>query len=70
MFLAMLATPGMHAVILHAASLGTKGSVSESNVPLFLPEKGFSVQRLFEIPRCLTRIAEVLRSLAVESQLG
>ena len=43
-----------------AASLGMRGFISENNVPNSWPERGLLVQRLFEIPHCLTQVAEVL----------
>ena len=45
-----------------AASLFMRGFVSDSNVPSFLPERRFCVQHLFEIPHCLTQIAEVAQA--------
>ena len=44
--------------------------ISENNVPVFWPEKGFYVQRLFEIPHRLTEHAEVLHSITVQSHPG
>ena len=44
-----------------------KGFVSQNNVPVFWPERDIFVQRLFEVRHCLTQIAEVLRSMVVQS---
>ena len=41
-----------------AASLGMNGFLSESNVPSFWPDRIFLVQHRFEVPHCLTQIAE------------
>ena len=51
-----------------AASLGMRGFLSENNVPVLWPEKGFFAQRLFEIPHRLTQIGEVLYSIIGQSQ--
>ena len=53
-----------------AASFGMRGFVSDNNVPVFWPERGLFVQRLFEVLHCLTQIAEVLHSMVVQSQPG
>ena len=47
-----------------------RGFVSEKNVPVFWPERGLFAQRLYDVPHCLTQIAEVLHSMVVQSQLG
>ena len=53
-----------------AASLGMRGFIFENNVHFFLARETVFVQRLFEIPHCLSRIAEVLHSFIVRSQPG
>ena len=52
-----------------AASLGMRGFVFKNNVPVFWPERGLVVQRLFDVSHCLTQNAEVLESMVVESQM-
>ena len=53
-----------------AASPGMRSFISENNVPVLWPERGFFAQRLYEIPHRLTQIGEVLYSITVQSQLG
>ena len=53
-----------------AASLGTKGFISECNVSSFWPARLFYVQRLLNAPQCLSRIAENLHNFLVQSQRG
>ena len=47
-----------------------KGFVSDSNVPSFWYERRCFVQHLFEVPHCLTQVAEVLCVVLAQSQPG
>ena len=52
-----------------ATSLGMRRFISENNVPNFWSERCLFVQRLFEVPLCLTQIAERLHTFLVQLQL-
>ena len=56
-------------VLISAAFLGVRGLCSVSNVPSFLLEWRFLRAAPFEIPHCLTQIAEVLNCFRTRMQL-
>ena len=52
-----------------AASVGMRGFVSWRNVASFWPTRLFHVQRLLNVPHCLSCVAEILHTFLVQSQL-
>ena len=68
MFVVPLAMLGTNALI--ALPLWVlRGFVSHDNIPSLGPDSRLLLHPLFSVPHCLSRVAEVLHSLVVETQL-
>ena len=49
-----------------AASLGSRGLVSQDNPPSFWPDRRLLIHPLLSVPHCLSCVAQVLHKLHVD----